>query len=194
MRSETSRVSFLMCPFCVRALIPREATRLEAAPTVVGKRCRPNRPSAHLDEQQSSLRRSPTGARSYDAPALFVTGRAVGTCALCRRRVHSGCRRRSPSPGSDPDPWQEWQGSAFARVRSCSLTWTGNPAIGRFERTGANGCERSLAFAMQKVVGSSPIIRSESPCNRTGCVVCCENRASCVASFGTDFCLRGQRK
>jgi hypothetical protein len=31
MRRQTSRVSFLMCPFCVRALVPREATRLEAA-------------------------------------------------------------------------------------------------------------------------------------------------------------------
>ena len=28
-----------------------------------------------------------------------------------------------------------------------------------FERTDAHGCERSRAFAMQKVVGSSPIIR-----------------------------------
>jgi hypothetical protein len=41
------------------------------------------------------------------------------------------------------------------------------PLLTAFERTGANGCERSLAFAMQKVVGSSPIIRSpESPANR----------------------------
>jgi hypothetical protein len=36
----------------------------------------------------------------------------------------------------------------------------------RFGRTEENGRERSLAFAMQKVVGSSPIIRSESPANR----------------------------
>ena len=28
MRRETLRVSFLMCPFCVRALMPGEATRL----------------------------------------------------------------------------------------------------------------------------------------------------------------------
>jgi hypothetical protein len=40
----------------------------------------------------------------------------------------------------------------FARVYGC-------PANRRFERTGANRSERSLAFAMQKVVGSSPIIR-----------------------------------
>jgi hypothetical protein len=35
----------------------------------------------------------------------------------------------------------------------------------RFERTAANGCERAPAFAMQKIVGSSPIIRSEIPAN-----------------------------
>ena len=36
---------------------------------------------------------------------------------------------------------------------------TESSANSRVERTGANGSERSLAFAMQKVVGSSPIIR-----------------------------------
>jgi hypothetical protein len=41
---------------------------------------------------------------------------------------------------------------AFARFAEA-------PAKHAFERTGANGCERSPAFAMQKVVGSSPIIR-----------------------------------
>jgi hypothetical protein len=50
----------------------------------------------------------------------------------------------------------------FARVRSRSLARTESPARARFDRTGANGSERSLAFAMQKVVGSSPIIRSEA--------------------------------
>jgi putative transposase len=34
MRRETSRVSFLMCPFCVRALMPSEATCLRARPRV----------------------------------------------------------------------------------------------------------------------------------------------------------------
>jgi hypothetical protein len=56
-------------------------------------------------------------------------------------------------------PWQGWQGSAFARVRSRSLARRETSANSRFERTGAHGRERSLAFAMQKVVGSSPIIR-----------------------------------
>jgi hypothetical protein len=40
----------------------------------------------------------------------------------------------------------------------------------RIERTDANGSERPLAFAMQKVVGSSPIIRSESTCKTAGAV------------------------
>lgn len=47
-------------------------------------------------------------------------------------------------------------------VRSGSLAFArpiGNPGNERFERTGANGCEQSRAFAMQKVVGSNPIIR-----------------------------------
>jgi hypothetical protein len=54
-------------------------------------------------------------------------------------------------------------------VRSGSVAfarWDEDAANNRFERTGANGCERSRAFAMQKVVGSSPIIRSERPANQ----------------------------
>jgi hypothetical protein len=45
-----------------------------------------------------------------------------------------------------------WGSLAFARLH-------GSPAKSWFERTDANGRERSLASAMQKVVGSSPIIR-----------------------------------
>jgi len=37
-----------------------------------------------------------------------------------------------------------------------------------FERTDANGCERSLAFAMQKVEGSSPFIRSQETPAKAG--------------------------
>jgi hypothetical protein len=50
-------------------------------------------------------------------------------------------------------------------VRSGSVTFArlhGSPANKRFERTGANGRERSLALAMQKVEGSSPFIRSST--------------------------------
>jgi hypothetical protein len=48
-------------------------------------------------------------------------------------------------------------------VRSGSLAFArpiGNPENKRLERTDANRSERSLAFAMQKVEGSSPFIRS----------------------------------
>jgi hypothetical protein len=47
-------------------------------------------------------------------------------------------------------------------VRSGSLAFArpiGNPETKRLERTDANRSERSLAFAMQKAVGSNPIIR-----------------------------------
>jgi hypothetical protein len=53
-------------------------------------------------------------------------------------------------------------------VRSGSLAFgrfAERPAIQAFERTGANGREPLLAFAMQKVEGSSPFIRSEIPAN-----------------------------
>jgi hypothetical protein len=39
------------------------------------------------------------------------------------------------------EAWQEWQGSAFARVRSRSLASTNSLQTGNFERTGANGRE-----------------------------------------------------
>jgi hypothetical protein len=67
--------------------------------------------------------------------------------------------RAAASTVRHPIPWQEWQGWALAWVRVRSLAPTETAANLRFERTGANGRERSLAFAMQKVVGSSPIIR-----------------------------------
>jgi hypothetical protein len=55
-------------------------------------------------------------------------------------------------------------------VRSGSVAFAsfdGSPANSVLERTGANERERSRAFAMQKVVGSSPIIRSSrGPANR----------------------------
>jgi hypothetical protein len=54
-------------------------------------------------------------------------------------------------------------------VRSGSLPFARqnrNACKYQLERTHANGRERSLAFAMQKVVGSSPIIRlDEAPAN-----------------------------
>jgi hypothetical protein len=45
-------------------------------------------------------------------------------------------------------------------------------ANGSIERTGANGRERPLALAMQKVEGSSPFIRSKEKPRKTG-LFCC---------------------
>ena len=56
--------------------------------------------------------------------------------------------------------WLQWLHSAFARVRWGFLARAEAAANRPFERTGANRRERSPALAMQKVVGSSPIIRS----------------------------------
>jgi hypothetical protein len=63
-------------------------------------------------------------------------------------------------------------------VRSGSLAFArpiGNPENKRLERTDANRSERSLAFAMQKVEGSSPFIRLIS-CKMTPCGVLFDNR------------------
>ena len=110
---------------------------------------------------------------------LSDNGQLVGTMTLCPRgynpplvRRCGRWRRRYPRrltvtlaclSCSVPEiPWQEWQGSAFARVRLRSLACAESPANRSFERTGANGRERSLALAMQKVEGSSPFIRFKS--------------------------------
>jgi hypothetical protein len=57
--------------------------------------------------------------------------------------------------------WLQWLHSAFARARCRSLALSEAAANRWFQRTHANGRERPPAFAMQKVVGSSPIIRSK---------------------------------
>jgi hypothetical protein len=68
--------------------------------------------------------------------------------------------------GSTPWMWQlaqclQWLQSAFARVRCRSLVQVETSASSRFRRAQANGREPPPAVAMQKVVGSSPIIRSD---------------------------------
>src|SRR5207248_5459751 len=55
--------------------------------------------------------------------------------------------------------WLQWLHSAFARVRSRSLSQREDAANARFRRTRANRGERSPPLAMQKVEGSSPFIR-----------------------------------
>jgi hypothetical protein len=71
-------------------------------------------------------------------------------------------------------------------VRSGSLAFarlTGSPAIEAFHRTGANGRERTLSIAMQKVEGSSPFIRSKKSCKYAGRVACSENSLCKMARF-----------
>ena len=71
-------------------------------------------------------------------------------------------------------------------VRSGSVAFArfdGKPRNSRFERTGANGRERSLALAMHKVEGSSPFIRSERACKSAGAVVDTGNRGCKMAAF-----------
>jgi hypothetical protein len=94
-----------------------------------------------------------TSTRASDSPARLRT-RQAGRREARRVRIR---RLR---------PWQEWQGSAFARVRSRSLARTESPANSRFERTGANGRELLLSLAMQKVVGSSPSSAFKPPAKR----------------------------
>src|SRR5215203_3506407 len=63
----------------------------------------------------------------------------------------------------EEEAWQQWQHLTFARVRSAfgaALAFRSTMGV---HRTGANGRERSPPFAMQKVVGSSPIIRFKNP-------------------------------
>jgi hypothetical protein len=87
-------------------------------------------------------------------------------------RQPEGCKRSQ---------WLQWLQSAFVRVRCGSLALVELAANKTFQRTGANGRERPPALAMQKVVGSSPIIRSiKAP--ETGLSCCPEGdvRARCA--------------
>jgi hypothetical protein len=70
-----------------------------------------------------------------------VRGRATGQRELNVATIHNGCTRRS---------------LGFA---AASLTRPEAAANRRFRRTQANRRERLRTLAMQKVVGSSPIIR-----------------------------------
>jgi hypothetical protein len=100
-------------------------------------------------------RAAPTGRRL--AVFFAKTYARIVTPSLVEHPVRS-----STPDGTMPPrvtPWQGWQGSVFARVLSRSFAWTETSAKRGFERTDANGSEQSLAFAMQKVEGSSPFIR-----------------------------------
>jgi hypothetical protein len=91
--------------------------------------------------------------------------------------------RSSTSPDAAPEAVARMPGFG---VRSGSLAFArlrGPAADEPFERTGANGRELRLAFAMQKVVGSSPIIRSQKSCKAACLVVCAENAHCKMARF-----------
>jgi hypothetical protein len=98
------------------------------------------------------------------SPSSATPGRSrstltAGSLARSARPREPGTDVLGPGPGV----------ARMARfgVRSGSVAFARSkkiPANSPFERTGANGSERSLALAMQKVVGSSPIIRFQRPC------------------------------
>jgi hypothetical protein len=64
------------------------------------------------------------------------------------------------APGNNGNNGNTRRSLGFARVRQPDRK---SLQTGRV-RTGANGREPSPALAMQKVEGSSPFIRSQSPC------------------------------
>jgi hypothetical protein len=111
--------------------------------------------------------------------AKFVAARGIATAFKIPPPGEEPGRK---SPRSWDEAWQEWQGSAFARVRSCSLDRTRTPrtsGLSERVRTGAN----IARIAMQKVVGSSPIIRSRSSCKSGGAVIRVVNGGRRVARF-----------
>jgi hypothetical protein len=74
---------------------------------------------------------------------------ATVATAVIQPEVYAGLSERgrelvaesSPRPGPFRIPWQEWQGSAFARVRSGSFDWTEarqTDGLSERRRTGAN--------------------------------------------------------
>jgi hypothetical protein len=77
--------------------------------------------------------------------------------------------RHSPASKA-PGAWQQWQRSAFARVRSGVRSTTTFGLTKRFFRTGANARERPRRFDKLGVTGSSPVPpTSESPANAGLC-------------------------
>ncbi len=99
----------------------------------------------------------------------FVRPFSAWTCRSRGRGSNPGRRRSASRTGIlnlglrswQQAQWQQWQHSAFVQVRSRSPARTETPANRQCGRTGANRHERPPALAMQKVVGSSPIIRFE---------------------------------
>jgi hypothetical protein len=118
----------------------------------------------------ASVRSSPLwqgDALSMSVRAPFR--RASGTCvrlAAVDEAAEAGSRDVTESRGKNG---KVRRSLGFGCVRSSDRK---SPQNSEFERTGANGRERSLAFAMQKVEGSSPFIRSRKflQISRFGCL------------------------
>src|SRR5206468_5874686 len=103
-------------------------------------------------------------ARSLVPPRLARIAVAHTASPASRRRRRGAGGRDLSLRSWQKEQWQQWQHSAFVQVRSRSPARTETPAHTESARTDANRHERPLTLAMQKVVGSSPIIRShESP-------------------------------
>jgi hypothetical protein len=129
-----------------------------------------HRPSCYTSSQASNLGLAPVAALSATWSSFHLkSGRARGLRKT--RRTGPGLSQSGePTPASPARRLNRVARMARFGVRSGSLPFAhlyGNPAAGAFERTGANRSERSLAFAMQKVEGSSPFIRfNKAPLRR----------------------------
>jgi hypothetical protein len=73
MRRETSGVSFLMCPFCVRALMPGEATHLYVAPAVVSNPSRTRGRCWQLQKRHGAQPASPGYVEARPGPGTNST-------------------------------------------------------------------------------------------------------------------------
>jgi hypothetical protein len=103
----------------------------------------PSRPVPHSPRRpRSPVTRTPASPRRCTPGSPTTAG---------RKPPPSSSRQ-----GSVAEPWQQWQHSAFAQVRSRSGAVSGIPANRRFQRTGANGCERSRRLCKPEVAGSIP--------------------------------------
>jgi hypothetical protein len=114
MRRETSRVSFLMCPFCVRALLPH-ATTVPALFGAVAKVADfpassrgPRKGCAHRDADRCSMQRAARIRRLYRLRSSEgrrecseLLERMVDRPGICARPAeHARCCRTGPTHGA----------------------------------------------------------------------------------------------
>jgi hypothetical protein len=105
MRRETSRVSFLMCPFCVRALVPSKTTYVDAPSASIPPPSRNHRTPTAADTPAAAGRllardaasiarqnRCRHASRAIDGrPGDRIRGRSARSAARCR-----ACPKRNP--------------------------------------------------------------------------------------------------